>query len=261
MRLKRRHGLSKARLKTPQLTKATWRRGRKFRLRKRVHNYAGRTTAHPNFLAAGKTHGFKPGRPGYRVCSATQRNGKPCTRLAMRGCTGCEAHGGILKLAREGNFQPSGRSAAFRATQVEQSTGTKKVAELRGEKPPPFELMKLKVYRENTDQRTRVRLAQAFGTDAWLPLLRQLDPDRQPESTPALAPADPYPVASFGADEATPEPPQVFSADVMADLMRSPAYRRASEEGRVRMINAVGTPAQPMAMREFDGGPLAEDDL
>ena len=56
-------------------TRATWRASKKRRLRKRTKPWGGRKTAPPAFLEAAKLNQFKPGRPGHRVCSATQRNG------------------------------------------------------------------------------------------------------------------------------------------------------------------------------------------
>ena len=150
-------------------TRATWRAGKKFKLRKRVNNYAGRKTAPAEFLAAAKIAGFKPGRPGYRLCGARKRDGSPCRRLAMRGCKGCESHGGIRALARRGEFQPSGRTALFKA---------ERAAAVEGRSPSPsLDLMRLPIYLEANGW-TRARLARAFGTDAWLPLIRQIKSQR-----------------------------------------------------------------------------------
>ena len=145
-------------------TRATWRVGKKRRLLKRIKPWGGQTTAPAGFLEAGKRNAFKPGRPGYRVCSATKRDGTPCRRLAMKGCKGCESHGGILALARQGKFQPSGRTAAFNATRPKA---------VEGRTPPAsFDLMRLPIYRR-ADQRTRMRLIRAWGTPAWFAILRQ----------------------------------------------------------------------------------------
>ena len=78
----------------PYFTKATWRPSKQRRLVKRLHAFGGATVAPPAFLEAAKRTQFKKGRPGHRVCSATQKNGKPCSRLAMRGMLVCESHGG-----------------------------------------------------------------------------------------------------------------------------------------------------------------------
>jgi hypothetical protein len=150
-------------------TRETWRSGKKFKLRKRVNNYAGRKTAPVEFLAAAKRAGFKPGRPGYRLCGAIKRNGDPCRRLAMRGCQGCESHGGIRALARRGEFQPSGRTALFkavRATAIEDRTPA-----------APFELVQLELYRQ-ANQWTRMRLIRAWGTSGWMALVRQIKSQR-----------------------------------------------------------------------------------
>jgi hypothetical protein len=148
----------------PQLTKATWRQGKDRRLVKRVNNWGGRTEAPPAFLAAGKRFAFKPGRPGHRVCSATQRNGKPCTRLALHGMNCCESHGGALRLARQGRLQKSGRAAAAIAAKAEMMRS--KMPEGRPDGVPPLELTRMPIYRR-ASQRQRIRLALAFGTDSW----------------------------------------------------------------------------------------------
>jgi hypothetical protein len=146
-------------------TRETWRSGKKFKLRKRVNNYAGRKTAPVEFLAAAKIAGFKPGRPGYRLCGSLKRDGSPCRRLAMRDCKGCESHGGIRALARRGEFQPSGRTALFKA---------ERAAVVEGRSPlVSFDLMRLPIYLEANGW-TRARLARAWGTEGWLPLVRQI---------------------------------------------------------------------------------------
>ena len=147
---------------TEFFNRATWRRGKKNRLRKRTKPYAGCKTAPPAFLEAAKKTQFKPGRPGCRLCCALKRDGRPCRRLALKDFRVCEAHGGFGMLAMQGKFQPSGRSAAFRAATVE------------GRSPPaPFDLMRLRLYQE-ADERTRMRLVAAWQTDAWHVLVRQI---------------------------------------------------------------------------------------
>ena len=57
----------------------------------------------------------------------------------MRGCKGCESHGGIRALAKRGEFQPSGRTALFKAERA--------AAAVEGRTPAaPFELMRLEIY-------------------------------------------------------------------------------------------------------------------
>ena len=147
---------------TDFFTRETWRAGGRSKLRKRVNGYGGCKVAPPAFLAAAKLAAIKPGRGNRRLCSSIKRDGTPCRRLAMKGCKGCEAHGGILALAPRGEFQPSGRTAAFKAAAVE------------GRSPQvSLELMKLPVYRQANGW-TRIRLARAWGTTAWLPLVRQI---------------------------------------------------------------------------------------
>jgi hypothetical protein len=144
-------------------TRATWRPSKKRRLRKRTKPWGGRKTAPIAFLAAAKLHQFKPGRPGHRVCSATQRNGSPCTRLALKGMHVCEAHGGCGLLAIQGKLQPTGRAKARIATQPPACK----------DQPPPYELTNLPIYRQ-ANQWTRIRLARAFNTPAWFSLIRQI---------------------------------------------------------------------------------------
>jgi hypothetical protein len=142
-------------------TRATWRPGKKRRLRKRKNAYAGSTVAPPAFLEAAKQTQFKPGRPGCRICSAVKRDGTPCGRLALKGFVGCEAHGGFQYLARRGELQKSGRTAAFRAAAIE------------GRSSAPVELIRLPVY-QHANQRMRMKMARAWGTPAWGMLLRQV---------------------------------------------------------------------------------------
>ena len=145
-------------------TRETWRSGKRRQLRVRKKPYGACTEASPEFLAAAQRTKFQPGRPGYRICAATKRDGTPCRRLAMKGCKGCESHGGILALARQGKFQPSGRTAAFNATRPKA---------VEGRTPPAsFDLMRLPIYRQ-ANQRTRIRLIRAWGTPAWMAIVRQ----------------------------------------------------------------------------------------
>jgi hypothetical protein len=145
-------------------TRATWRASKKRRLRKRTKPWGGRKTAPPAFLEAAKLNQFKPGRPGHRVCSATQRNGSPCTRLALKGMNVCEAHGGCGLLAIQRKLQPTGRAKARIAAQPPAS---------KDQAPPPIELINLPLYRQ-ANQWTRIRLARAFNTPAWFSLIRQI---------------------------------------------------------------------------------------
>jgi hypothetical protein len=143
-------------------TRETWRAGKKSRLRKRRKPYGGRKTAPVAFLEAAKQTQFRPGRPGCRLCCALRRDGRPCGRLALKELPVCESHGGLSILARRGEFQPSGRSSAFRAATVE------------GRSPPaPFDLMRLSLYQQ-ANERTRMRLVKAWQTPAWHVLVRQI---------------------------------------------------------------------------------------
>ena len=150
---------------TEFFTRESWRAGGRSKLRKRVNGYGGCKTAPPAFLAAAKLAAIKPGRTNRRLCSSTKRNGDPCRRLAMKNCRGCECHGGIARLAARGEFQPSGRTAAFKA---------ERAAAVEGRSPQvSLELARLQIYRAANDW-TRARLARAWMTMAWLPLVREI---------------------------------------------------------------------------------------
>ena len=108
-------------------TRETWRPGKKSRLRKRVKIYGGRKTAPAAFLAAAKLAGFKPGRPGCRLCCALKRDGTLCRRLAMRGFRGAKRMEAFGMLAMRGEVSAVGRSAAFKA---------ERAAAVEGRSPP-----------------------------------------------------------------------------------------------------------------------------
>jgi hypothetical protein len=147
-----------------RFSRESWRQGGRSRLRKRTKPWGGCKTASPAFLAAAKVAGFKPGRPGYRICSAIKRDRSPCGRLAMRELATCEAHGGLRALARQGKLQRTGRTVAFKA----------RAAAVEGRSPPaPLELTRLQVYRA-ANEWTRIRLVRAWMTPGWLPLVRQI---------------------------------------------------------------------------------------
>jgi hypothetical protein len=151
---------------TEFFTRSTWRAGGRSKLRKRMNAYGGCKVAPPAFLAAAKLAAIKPGRTNRRLCSSIKRDGTPCRRLAMKGCKGCEAHGGIRMLVARREFQPSGRTAAFKSARA--------AAAVEGRSPQvSLELTRLQIYRAANDW-TRIRLARAWGTTAWLPLVRQI---------------------------------------------------------------------------------------
>ena len=133
-------------------TRETWRASKKGAMRKRTKPWGGRKTAPPALLEAAKRTWFGSG--AHRICSSKRRDGGPCKRPALTGLAVGGAHGGWSVWARQGRLQPSGRSAVFRAAQIEGNVG-----------PPPFELTQMRVYREAND-RTRMRLARAWGTDS-----------------------------------------------------------------------------------------------
>ena len=154
----------------PHLTKTTWRASRqRRRIVKRVQNWGGVTVAPAAFLEAAKRTQFQKGRPGHRICSATQKNGKACTRLAMHGMKVCESHGGALALARQGRLQKSGRAAAAIADKQARS----KMPEDRVPNGPSHELTRLRIYVE-ANEWTRLRLIRAWQTEGWHDLVRQL---------------------------------------------------------------------------------------
>ena len=145
-----------------RFTKADWRPSKRRKYLKRVNHYGGRKTAPPAFLEAGKRTQIQPGRANRQICIAEKRAGGRCGNIALKGLKVCEAHGGLRMLARQGKFQSTGRTAAFRAAAVE------------GRSPPaPAELIQLTVYRQ-ANQWTRIRLARAWGTPAWMALVRQI---------------------------------------------------------------------------------------
>src|SRR4029077_14090633 len=147
---------------TEFFTRETWRPSKKGRMRKRTKMWGGRKTAPPALLEAAKRTQFQPGRENHRKCEAIKRNGSPCTMLAFKGMKVCGAHGGFLRWGRQGKLQPSGRSAVARAAMVEGRT-----------RAPSLELTRLLVYRK-ANSWTRARMARAWQTEAWVPLMRQI---------------------------------------------------------------------------------------
>ena len=148
---------------TEFFTRETWRAGKKSRLRKRVNPYAGCKTAPAAFLEAAKKTQFRPGRPGCRLCCALRRDGRPCGRLALKELRVCEAHGGFGMLAMQGKFQPSGRTAAFRAASA-----------VEGRSPPaPFDLMRFGFTRRLTADKNETGASLADAR-LGMPLVRQM---------------------------------------------------------------------------------------
>ena len=158
----------------PRLTLATWRQGKGRRMIRRVNRFGGQTVAPPAFLAMREKVCFKPGRPGYRVCSAMKKDGNPCGMLALKGMKVCLAHGGQAALARQGRYQPSGRAAlAIAAKKAKEESMRLKMPEDRVSDAPSFELTRLRVYIK-ANEWTRLRLIRAWGTEGWHGLVRQL---------------------------------------------------------------------------------------
>lgn len=145
-------------------TRETWRAGKNGRMRKRVKPWGGRKTAPPAFLEAGKRTWFGAG--AHQICTAMKRDGSPCGMVALKGLKVCGAHGGFRSWRRSGKLQRTGRTAErqaeFRAAMVE------------GRSPAvPIELTRLREYREANDW-TRIRMARAWDTAAWIPLMREI---------------------------------------------------------------------------------------
>jgi hypothetical protein len=146
-------------------TRLTWRPGKRRRRQKRINPHGGRKAAPAAFLEAAKKHQFTKGITNHRVCKATKRDGRPCRRIALTHCTVCGAHGGWLVWHRLGILQKTGKREAFRANRATAS-------------PPnaiqtPHALIQLQIWKE-ADERTRIRMAQAYHTPAWPMLLSQL---------------------------------------------------------------------------------------
>ena len=119
-----------------QLTRQTWRAGKKGRMRKRVKPYGGRTTAPPELLLASKPTQF----PNQRKCSSLKKDGTPCGMIAYRGFTVCGAHGAQMALRRQGMLQSSGRSNGYKALiEKEQAIA-------------PMDLMRTQTYRTASEK-------------------------------------------------------------------------------------------------------------
>jgi DNA invertase Pin-like site-specific DNA recombinase len=121
-------------------------------------------------LAAARARGTKLGKPKGTAVPRSEVGRAHSVRTNMANAEAFaepvrpvrEAHGGFGMLAMQGKFQPSGRSAAFRAATVE------------GRSPPaPFDLMRLPLYQQ-ADERTRMRLVRAWQTPGWHVLVRQM---------------------------------------------------------------------------------------
>ena len=153
-----------------RFTRATWRPGKRDRMRKRVKAYGGRKVAPAAFLEAGKRYRINKGRTNQRICSATKRDGTPCGMLALRDLKVCGAHGGFSIWAKQGKLQSSGRTAALKLEERSNPVRDRS-------RPAPIELMQLEVYRQ-ADDRMRIRMIKAWGTDAWSILLKQREIQR-----------------------------------------------------------------------------------
>lgn len=146
-------------------TRANWRPGKRHTRQLRTKPWGGCKVAPPAFVEAGRRYGFKPGRPGYRVCSAIKRDGSPCGMLALKDLKVCGAHGGYGIWATQGKLKRSGKGAAIKA---------ERAAAIEGRVEPPLQdLARLRVY-QLADERSRMKMARAYGTSSWVPLMKQL---------------------------------------------------------------------------------------
>ena len=71
-----------------RFTRENWRQGGRSRLRKRTKPWGGQKTAPVEFLAAAKIAGFKPGRPGYRLCARGQAQWRPMPTIGYERLSG-----------------------------------------------------------------------------------------------------------------------------------------------------------------------------
>jgi hypothetical protein len=148
---------------TEFFTRADWRPGKRHTRQLRTKPYGGAKVANAAFLEASKRMQFKPGRPGYRVCSAVKRDGEPCGMLALRGLTVCGAHGGFSVWARQGKLKRSGKKQALKA---------ERAATVEGQsQSPPSALARMRIYKE-ADQRLRMKLVQAYRTPSWIQVVK-----------------------------------------------------------------------------------------
>jgi hypothetical protein len=85
--------------------------------------------------------------------------------LAFGGLTVCGAHGGFSIWARQGKLKRSGKKAAFKAQRAAMTEDRVEVA--------PTALVRLQVYQE-ADERTRMRLARAFGNVTWAKIVKEI---------------------------------------------------------------------------------------
>jgi rhodanese-related sulfurtransferase len=146
-------------------TRADWRPGKRHTRQLRTKPWGGAKVANAAFLEASKRMQFKPGRPGYLVCSAVKRNGEPCGMLAMRGLTVCGAHGGFGIWAKRGKLKRSGKKQALQAERVATIEGRSFTA--------PQALARLLIYQQS-DQRMRMKLAAVYQTPSWPVLVKHL---------------------------------------------------------------------------------------
>jgi hypothetical protein len=148
-------------------TRADWRPGKRHTRQLRTKPWGGRKTAPAAFVEAGKRHAFKPGRPGYRICSAVKRDGAPCGNLALGGLTVCGAHGGFGIWAKQGKLKRSGKKAALRAAAIEGQVESASAA-----------LARMPIYQQ-ADQRMRMKLVRAYNNALWPILLREIQRRRR----------------------------------------------------------------------------------
>ena len=149
-------------------TRATWRPSKKRAMQKRINHWGGRKTAPPAFLEAAKRVAIQKGQANRRICTATNRKGMRCGRLALTGTTVCQHHGGAAVWAKQGKLQKSGKREAYWAEKAARIAAK----EIRTTQPAEA-LINLPAY-QNANQQTRMRLIKAYQTPAWIPLVLSL---------------------------------------------------------------------------------------
>ena len=143
-----------------QLTKQTWRKGKKRKMHKRQRAWGGQSVA-PEGLKAARSETQFGGPRAPRKCGAMKKDGTPCGMIALKGFRVCGAHGAWRGKARQGVHQPSGRTAAYLASMPEEGASV------------PLELAQMAVYRK-ASQASRAKLAAAWQTPAFRKMVERV---------------------------------------------------------------------------------------
>jgi hypothetical protein len=150
-------------------TRADWRPGKRHKRIKRTNNWGGAKVANVAFLEAAKAYRFKPGRTNHRLCKSLKRDGTKCTRLALKGCSVCGAHGGWAIWQRRGILQKTGKKQAIQAAVAMRESRTASAS---------LELTTMPAYQQ-ANNRDRMRMIEAYGTEAWTALVKRMKPNGQ----------------------------------------------------------------------------------